>query len=236
MYQNKKILAIIPARSGSKGMKDKNIALLHGKPLLAYAIDSAKKSDVFEDIVVSTDSQQYAEIARKYGASVPELRPDSLSHDTAMVADTINYILDLYKIQGKTYDYFALLQPTSPLRTEKHIQEAVTLLLDKNVDSVIGVCQCDHPIEWSFKESKLTDLSFFNDSSYKRPRQKIETSYRLNGAMFLASVPMFQSSQSFYGGSSMGYVMSREDSVDIDTPLDFKLAEFLIGTKEGECI
>lgn len=232
MYQNKRFLALIPARSGSKGLKDKNIKHLCGKPLIAYTIEEAVESNLFEDVLVSTDSPDYGRIAESYGAYVPSLRPDSLSTDSATSIDLMLYTLDFLEKQGKTYDYVALLQPTSPLRTKKHIQEGVELLLEHQVDSVVGVCACEHPVEWTMKESQLSDLSFFYEEKYRKNRQQIETSYRLNGALFLSSVSMLQETASFYGGSSRAYVMEQQVSVDIDSLEDFMWAEYMLSTRK----
>lgn len=232
MHQNQKILAIIPARSGSKGMKDKNIALLQGKPLLGHTIEAALQSGVFTDIVVSTDSQKYADIAQELGASVPSLRPAELSTDSANSIDFMIYTLELLEKQCKIYDYIALLQPTSPLRTAKHIQDAVDRIKNHKVDSVISVCPCDHPVEWTFKQSQLHDLSVFGRAVAGIPRQSIEPSYRLNGAIFLCNVPTFRKTTSFYGGTSMGFVMDTASSIDIDSLEDFQLAEYLMAKRQ----
>ena len=124
MYKNKTFLAIIPARSGSKGVKDKNIKEINRKPLMAYTIEACKNSGIFDEILVSTDSVRYARIAEGFGASVPFLRPEKLASDQASSNDVILHALDEMMCIGKTFDCFMLLQPTSPLRNEIHIIES----------------------------------------------------------------------------------------------------------------
>jgi len=141
-------LAIIPARSGSKGLKDKNIKLLNGKPMIDYTIEAALNSGIYEDIIVSTDSEVYANIAKECGANVPFLRPNFLSNDAATTVDVIEYTINKLKNSGKEYEYISILQPTSPLRTADHIKEANELLFNKGGNSVISVCEVDHSPLW----------------------------------------------------------------------------------------
>lgn len=228
MYENKRFLAIIPARSGSKGMKDKNISLLHGKPMMAYSIEAAQESGIFDEIFLSTDSQHYADIALKYGASVPSLRPDYLSSDTATSVDTVLYTLDLLEKQGNTFDFFMLLQPTSPLRTAEHIKKAVEECMAKEADSMVSFCPCEHPPEWSCKEQYLGDLTGFYATLQDAPRQKVEPSYRLNGSIFLSNVSTFRQCNHFYSGKSVAFLMDACVSVDVDGKEDFEYVEYLM--------
>jgi CMP-N,N'-diacetyllegionaminic acid synthase len=145
MYNNKKIIAIIPARSGSKGLKDKNIKELKGKPLIAYTIEAAKKSEIFDRIIVSTDSEKYAEISKKYEAEVPFLRSNENSGDKAGSWEVVKEVLS--KLDEK-YDIVILLQPTSPLRTSQNIKEAIDLFFEKNADTLFSVCETSHPAFW----------------------------------------------------------------------------------------
>lgn len=231
MYKNKRFLAVIPARSGSKGLVDKNIKMLQGKPMMAYSIEAAKESCVFQRIIVSTDSEKYAAIAKEYGGEVPWLRVESLSHDTAKSVDVVLNILDQLEQEGEEFDYLILLQPTSPLREGKHIQEAVDLLLEKNVDSVVSFTPCDHPPEWTCKESQLGDLALFQTELFKTPRQLMETSYQLNGSIYISKITVFREENSFFAGKSMAYVMDRDVSLDVDSEEDFKLVEYYLKEK-----
>lgn len=228
MYKNNKFLAIIPARSGSKGIKDKNIKLLKNKPLMAYTIEAAKNSEVFDDIIVSTDSKKYKIIAEQYGAKVPFLRDISLSGDFSKTEDVIvDTITNLEKI-GKKYDYFVLLQPTSPLRNFKHIQEAIDLILEENLNSVISVCEVDHSLQIcnTLKEDK--SMYNFISKNNNTLRQNMEKYYRINGAIYIMKVNEYLKNRNFYVEKSKAYIMERKFSVDIDEEIDFLLAEAII--------
>ena len=228
MYKNNKFLAIIPARSGSKGIKDKNIKLLKNKPLMAYTIEAAKNSEVFDDIIVSTDSEKYKIIAEQYGAKVPFLRDISLSGDFSKTEDVIvDTITNLEKMEKK-YDYFVLLQPTSPLRNSKHIQEAVDLILEKNLNSVVSVCEVDHSLQIcnTLKENK--SMYNFISKNNNTLRQNMEKYYRINGAIYIMKVNEYLKNRNFYVEKSKAYIMERKFSVDIDEEIDFLLAEAII--------
>lgn len=221
-----KILAIIPARSGSKGLKDKNIKMMNGKPMIAYTIEAAQNSKIFEDIIISTDSEKYAEIAKKYGGSVPYLRDKKLANDNAKSSDVI---LDILNRVEKKYDSFIMLQPTSPLRIEKNIIEAYKMYLEKKANSVVSVCEMEHSPLWAniLNEERRMD-SFLKGIDVNKNRQELETYYRINGALYIANVEYFKKYQNFYYKDSYAYVMKKENSIDIDDELDFKIAEYLI--------
>ena len=227
MYKNKKFLAIIPARSGSKGIEDKNIKDLNGKPLIAYSIEAAIKASIFDDIIVSTDSVKYAEVAKAFGASVPFIRSSELAQDNSSSIDVIAEVIEKLKHQEKEYDYFALLQPTSPLRTAEDIKGCINRLFELEADSIISMCECEHPIEWSTKfDDEKKCLKKYYDLSGRRQDKKI--SYRLNGAIYLVSVDYFLKKRNLYSEASYAYIMSKEHSIDIDDIYDFKCAESFI--------
>lgn len=228
MYSNKRILAIIPARSGSKGLRHKNIKLLNEKPLIAYTIEAAIESDIFTDIVVSTDSEEYASISKRYGASIPFLRPDELASDIASSADMVVYTIQRLKELGKVYDYFVLLQPTSPLRKASDIKNAVDLLIENKLDSVVSVCEAEHSLSiYNTLGDSLSLEGFINKNSATR-RQDDKKYYRINGSIYISNVEKYLSERDFYGKKSKAYIMSRESSIDIDTELDFKIAEYIM--------
>jgi len=228
MKVNNKILAIIPARSGSKGLKDKNIKKLNGKPMIAYTIKAAQKSGIFKDIIVSTDSKKYARIAEKFGAQIPFLRPDYLANDYASTNEVILHTLNEMKRKEKKYDYFMLLQPTSPLRTKENIKEAYQLLIKKKANAVISVCKTDHnPLLINTLDETLS-LDNFLDEAKNTRRQDMPDYYRINGAIYLSKVDYFINFKDFYKENSFAYLMSKEKSVDVDDKIDFKLAEILI--------
>jgi CMP-N-acetylneuraminic acid synthetase len=226
MYKGKKFLAIIPARSGSQGLKNKNIKPLCGKPLLAYSIDQAKKANIFDYIFVSTDSQEYAQISQKYGAMVPFLRPKQISQSNSLPDQYILHAIENLKQLGNSFDYFALLQPTSPLRTSNNITKAAQILLEQNLDSVVSVCEAEHPIEYYNKLPKDLNLHNFSNSGFNR--QSSQKYYRINGAIYLSKCQSYLKTRDFYGKNSKAYIMNRFESIDIDDRMDFELAEFIL--------
>lgn len=226
-----KHLAIIPARSGSKGLTDKNIKILCGMPLMAYSIRAAIDSKMFNRIMVSTDSKKYADIAKEYGADVPFLRSRELSGDTAGSWDVAKEVVDRFIKQGESFDTICLLQPTSPLREPEDIIAAYKLYTEKCADNIIGVCESDHSPLWM--NTLTDDLSmdrFVSEDIKKLNRQQLETFYRINGAMYIRSITSLSSGDSVYR-NSFAYVMPRDRSIDIDTELDFIMAESIMNTR-----
>lgn len=222
-------LAVIPARSGSKGLKDKNIKLLNGKPLLAYSIEAARESGLFSEIFVSTDSEKYGKIAKEYGASVPFLRSRDLATDTASSWDVVKEAIMKYMNMGKVFDTVALLQPTSPLRTAEDIIAGYKKMTEKNANAIISVCEVDHSPLWSNtlpEDQSLTN--FINRDFANIPRQKLPVYYRINGALYIVKTEYLMSSDNIYDDGSFAVVMSKEHSIDIDDLMDFIIAEALM--------
>ncbi len=230
--QKLKSLAIIPARSGSKGVYDKNIRLLNGKPLIAYTIDAALNSGIFNRVMVSTDSEAYADIAKKCGAEVPFLRSDENSADMASSWDVAKEVLQRYledcKIQ---FSDFCLLQPTSPLRTERDIIDGYRIYKQKKADAVTSVCECEHPPAWSMVLPEDGSLKGFREKLISIPRQGYEKFYRLNGAFYIRAVS-YENGIKIIDAQEFACVMERNHSVDIDTIEDFEYAEFLINNNK----
>lgn len=228
-----KRLAVIPARSGSKGVKDKNIRSICGKPLLAYSIEAAKKSGLFDMIYVSTDSKKYATIAEEYGGEVPFLRPESLSTDTASSWDVVKQALEAFDKEGRVFEEIALLQPTSPLRTAEDIINAHALFTEKEALAVIGVCPMDHSPLWSGTLPEDASMKgFIKPEILKSPRQALPTYYRINGAMYYIRRACLEHLDNLYENKCFAYIMPAERSVDIDTELDFQLAEVFLRRRE----
>ena len=222
-------LAIVTARSGSKGLKDKNIKLLNGSPLIAYSIWAAQKSGMFQEIFVSTDSEQYAAIARQYGANVPFLRSDKLSGDHASSWDAVREAIEQYRGIGRQFDTVTLLQPTSPLRQPEDIIGGYRLFQSKAANYVVGVCKMDHSPLWS--NTLPDDLSMENFVSAEvknRPRQELPDYYRINGALYIAGTDALDHVSDIYGNGCYAYIMPPERSIDIDTEMDFEMAAFLM--------
>lgn len=229
-----KNIAIIPARSGSKGLLDKNIKELAGKPLIAYTIESAIDSGMFETVMVSTDSIKYAEISKQYGAEVPFLRSETCSTDTASSWDVVREVLDKYHEIGREFDTLMLLQPTSPLRTAQNIKEAYQEMGDKEANAIVSLCEMEHsPQQCNVLPEDLSLTQFFRGSSKGKRRQEMDTFYRFNGAIYLTKIESFRKNADIYTDKCYAYLMSRESSVDIDDEFDFVVAEsFLMKMKK----
>lgn len=224
-----KSIAIIPARSGSKGLIDKNIRLMNGKPLIWYSINAAIESNCFDEVMVSTDSERYAKIAKECGASVPFLRSTNNSSDKADSWDVVREVLSKYKELGKEFDTVMLLQPTSPLRTAKDILESFFILKEKNARSVVSVCETEHSPLWcnTLPDNECLDGFLRPEIIESVGRQSLPTYYRINGAIYLTKVSN-DIGTDLYSDTGYAYIMSREKSIDIDTELDFKMAEFML--------
>lgn len=234
---NKHIIAIIPARSGSKGLVDKNIISLCGKPLLAYSIEAAKQTKLFDVIHVSTDSKVYLEISSQFGADEPFLRSSENSRDESSTWDTVREVLTMYSRIGKEFDYCVVLQPTSPLRGAKDINEAWELFMNKKARSLTSVTEVDHPVQWCFRfETETCSMKEYEKSPFRNyRRQELEKYYRENGAIYISRVEdVMDECFDFYSDRCIGYVMDRENSIDIDTIQDYYTAEAVMRLKERE--
>lgn len=224
-----KKIAIITARSGSKGLKDKNIRELKGKPLMAYTIEAARESGIFDVVHVSTDSRTYADIAKEYGADVPFLRSDENSTDTAGSWDVVKEVIRKYAKMGQEFETVALLQPTSPLRDAQCVREAYRLMKEKDAKAVISVVAEEHSPLLCNTLPKNLSLDGFIRKEAQKPRQQMGQYYRLNGAIYLVKTALLEENADLYQEGSYAYIMPGEKSVDIDTEWDFKLAEILMG-------
>jgi len=221
MYKDKIFLAIIPARGGSKRLPRKNILDLNGKPLISYSIEAGLNSKYIDNVIVSSDDDEILSIAKKFKAKTIK-RPDVLASDTATSFDAIRHTID----NSDKYDYIILLQPTSPLRTVKHIDEAIELLEEKNADAIVSVCEMDHSPLWSNTlDESLSMNSFLRDEVLNKRSQELETFYRLNGAIYICKTERLLDEKSFFLNDNIfAYKMDRESSVDIDEEIDFKIA------------
>jgi len=233
-----KNIAIIPARSGSKGLKNKNIKLMNGKPLISYSIAAAKESGMFDEIMVSTDSQKYAEIAIQYGARVPFLRSAENSSDTAGSWDMVLEVLNNYKKIGWEYDTVCLLQPTSPLRIGKDISDAYNDFKENNVDALTSVCEVDHSPLWTMTLDEDRMLTEYRKHSANVPRQKLDTYYRVNGAIYIRKIEYSKNGIELLDATEIAFIMDKIRSIDIDDELDFAVGEYLMTRLErsrGNC-
>ena len=230
MINGKSVLAIIPARGGSKGLPGKNIKELCGKPLIAWSIETAKACSNVDRIVVSTDDRKIAEIAKKYGAEVPFMRPAELATDTASTIDVIFHTTEwLKKHEDFQPAYILLLQPTSPLRTVKDIEGAIQILKAKDARAVVSVCETDHHPWWSNTLPEDGNMrNFLKPEILNKRRQDLPVFYRLNGAIYLAETSYLYENNGFFGPETFAYKMPKEHSVDIDSNVDLKLAQVLL--------
>lgn len=227
-----KNIAIIPARSGSKGLRNKNIKKLCGKPLMAYSIEAAIQSKLFECVHVSTDSEMYAEIAKEYGADVPFLRDEEYANDTASTWDTVKNVLCKYEAHGKKFDIVTILQPTSPLRTSEDICNAYQLFRENEAFSVISVCEVEHsPLLCNTLKANLS-LNGFIDMKKVSRRQDLDTYYRVNGGIYMICAEVLDNLEELYGSRSYAYIMEKSNSIDIDDEFDFKMAEYMMLEKK----
>ncbi len=228
MYKDQRILAIIPARGGSKGIPNKNITNLCGKPLIAYSILAAQASQYIDDIIVSTDSEQIRDTSVEYGASVPFLRPAALASDTSKTIDCMIYTINELKKKGHRYDCVVLLQPTQPIRKEGVIDEAISLLLDSTEDSLVSVTTVtEHPILMRTITKEGTLKSLLPISSTVR-RQDFPDVYRVNGSIYINRINSHFNSSTSLNDNLLPFFMEETYSIDIDSYEDLKKAETIL--------
>lgn len=223
-----KVLAIIPARAGSKGIKDKNIIDLNGKPLIAHSIEAGLKSKYINKLVVSTDGEKIAKIAKDYGAEVPFLRPKHLATDTAKTIDCVIHCIEELKKNGEEYDYVVLLQPTQPLRQPWHIDEAFELIIKRNEDSLVSISKVkDHPVLMRTIDKSGYAINLLEGSSTKR-RQEFPDFYKVNGAIYINKINENLNYDTSFNDNKLVYIMDEQYGVDIDDMLDVEIAKLLI--------
>ena len=229
------VLGIIPARGGSKGIPKKNIYPLLGKPLIGYTIEAALGSRVLTRTILSTDSEEIAETARGFGLEVPFMRPAELADDASPALPYIEHALErLRGDEGYVPGYIALLQPTSPLRTSRHIDQCMQTLMDSDADSIVTVVQAPHNcIPQSIMELKDGFLKpFLAYDERDNQRQKKPVYYARNGAaVYGFTHDCLTKKKSVFGDRILPFVMAPEDSVDIDTMLDMRIAECLLSNR-----
>ena len=229
---NKEILAIIPARGGSKSIPNKNMKLLRGKPLIEYTIRSSKNSIFIRRIILSSDDNHIISYCRSRGIEVPFIRPERLARDDTPMLEVIVHALNFLK-EKENYipEYIILLQPTSPLRTSRHIDESLKTLLDSCTDSIVSVVEVPHNFNpysaMEFDGKYLKPFLDFKESN--NLRQKKPKFYARNGPAILAfTYDCLMNKKSMYGDKILPYFMKREESIDIDEEFDFKMAEYIM--------
>lgn len=230
-----KVLAIIPARGGSKGLPGKNIKPLCGKPLIGWTIEQAKASKYIDEIFVSTDSQEIADVAESFGVKVPELRPAELASDTATSASFVIYTIEKLKAQGKEFDYIILLEPTSPLRQTQDLDNAIKLAIshpDKPGVVSLGEVHMEHPtiVKKIDKNGKI--VSYVESNIKITQRQQADKAYFPYGVVYLVQVTHFLSTNKFYEENSLPYFIERWQCYEIDDIYDFMAIEAVLKEKK----
>ncbi|MBO1224047.1 MAG: acylneuraminate cytidylyltransferase family protein [Candidatus Scalindua sediminis] len=229
------MLAIIPARGGSKGIPGKNIRLLCGKPLIAYTIEAVLASVLIDRIIISTDDPKIAEVARQYDVEIPFMRPKELAKDDSLAIDNYIYTIDrLNKEFDNNYEEFVVLLPTVPLRLSEDIDKAIELFHNKNAESVISCAEVGHPLEWICSINDHGVIQRSNDVDIKKMmnRQESQAGYIPNGAIFVFKHSLLKEKCSYYSDKTYAYVMPPERSIDIDTESDFEFVEFLMRKRD----
>ena len=228
----KNILAVIPARGASKGIPRKNIVKINDRPLIDYTIQAALQVSRINDVVVSTEDKEISTISKELGAQVPFIRSDHLAtnqmQSAPVIIDTLNQMERLKSIK---YDAVLMLQPTSPLRTSKHIDEALDLFFSQECDSVVSVVSVGGTHPFRMKRLVGNQLVNYIDQGFwdMRPRQALPPAYIRNGSIYLIKRDVLIKEEQLIGKKCLGMVMSDEESINIDSPLDLKLAELLLG-------
>jgi CMP-N-acetylneuraminic acid synthetase len=230
VINGKRCLGVIPARGGSKRLPRKNIMLLAEKPLIQWTIEAGLNSLVIDHVIVSTDDIEIADVAHACGADVPFMRPAELGTDGSNSYVVLEHAYQTLMELGEDYAYIAMLQPTSPFRTAKHIDDAANLLEERDADGVLGVTEIGHPVQWCNTLPESLEMhGFVNVSDMNSPSQQFEKKYCLNGAIYITSIDrMLKENSHIYGSSMFAFIMDRRDSIDIDTALDFEIAEFFM--------
>lgn len=223
------IIGVIPARGGSKGIPGKNIIPVRAKPLIVYTIEAARESGVLTQTVVTSDDDAILRVAEAAGAT-PLKRPLKLASDTASSEVAVMHALDTLENEGKTFDLLLLLQPTSPLRTARDIQNAVKLFREKNASALISVYEPEHSPYKAFTVNNEGFLQgIVDNASPFRRRQDLPKAYYPNGAIYLITVEAFRAGSAFYTDHTVPYIMPSERSIDVDTMDDVRRIEEIMG-------
>jgi len=223
------MIALIPARGGSKGLPRKNILPLHGKPLIAYTIEAALAAKHISEVMVSTDSEEIANVAKKYGAQVPFMRPPELATDTALAIDNYVHFLKTIGEMGYNNQELTVLLPTAPLRDATDIDASIEIFRDRKADSVISFYEAPHPVQWyKYIDDKGVLRNLNPESEKLANRQEERKSYLPNGAIYVFRSEILVNQRAYYTDKTFPYIMPAKKSVDIDTSFDFELAEFLL--------
>lgn len=233
MINNKKVLAVVAARGGSKGLPKKNIRMLGGKPLVAWPVQAAKNAPSVDRVIISTDDKTIAEVAVEAGAELPFMRPAELASDTASSMEVIRHAINTLADKGDKYDYILLLEPTSPLTDSDDIEKALAILdsARDRADSIVGISRVEaaHPeYDVNLGDDGIIKPFISQDFRSLKRRQDIQDLYFLDGSLYLSSVNSFLLHGSFYHERTLGFVVPRWKSFEVDDLLDWIIIESLI--------
>lgn len=230
---NSRIVAIIPARGGSKGIPEKNIRRIAGKPLIAYTLEAALNCPFVDACVASTDSDAIAAVCHRYDVKVIR-RPEELSLDQTPTAPVVVHVLEQLRKDASHFDQLVLLQPTSPLRNATHVTDSIAQFRATGAQSLISVTDAEHHPHKMFTIDGEHLTPFFSRDALHAPRQLLPRAYRQNGAIYIVWVKAFLESASFFIDPCSPYIMDGRDSVDIDTDIDWRVAEALLWTRPDQ--
>ena len=229
MFKGKKILGLIPARGGSKGLPQKNVKSLLGKPLIAWTFEQSLASKYLDQVIVSTDDKEIASVSERFGVKVPFVRSEELATDEARMVDVVLHAINWFENNDRIYDLIVLLQPTSPTRITGDIDNAIELLFKKGASSIISVCEDGYP---PFLSNTLPEdgsmKNFVKDEHLGKNRQELPQSFRINGAVYVVYSDYLKKEKEFLGNNTYAYTMPGNRSIDIDNMIDFKLAELIL--------
>lgn len=223
--QTYKNIAIIPARGGSKRIPHKNIKPFLGKPIIAYSIEAAQKSGLFSELMVSTDDNEIAEMAKKYGATVPFFRSPQTANDFATIGEVIEEVLLNYQKQGKMFENVCCLLATAPFINTKRLMEAYDLMIEKKYDSVFPIVRFSYPIQRALRLSD-GNVSMFQPENFAKRSQDLEPAYHDSGQFYWMKVEEFMKQKRFFSKNSGAIILPETEVQDIDSEEDWKLAEW----------
>lgn len=234
MYKNRKFLCIITARSGSKGIKNKNIQIINKKPLIYYSINSAKNSKYLDKIIFSTDSLKYKKKAIQYGIDVPFIRPKKLSKDTTPSADVIIHAINFLKENNIVFDYVVLLEPTSPFTTSKDIDLSIKKIVDKKSNSLLSITEATKfNINFQFKKFKSKIKALKKNNNHTR-RQDVDKTFVIDGGIYISKINHFMKNKSFVSNDTVGIEFEKWKSLEIDDIDDLNFARLTYKSKKNE--
>ena len=229
IFKSQRCLGIITARSGSKGVPNKNIRDLCGKPLISYAVEVGLDCPYIESVMVTTDNKEIEVVAKRAGAEVPFLRPSNLALDSSRQEDAILHAMDWYEANREKFDFICLLQPTEPLRSLKTLNKAFEILFASEADGIMSVIKAEaNPTNSNLLPNNGTFQGFIDKQKYVFNRQEAPNYYRLNGLIAISRWEAFRKFETFAHDKSLTMIVDSVEGLDIDNPVDFILAEALI--------